>query len=119
MSASIRTTSSADDAQLPSGQEPDVSTIYDRLTDAQLMREEVEALCSHMLWMRAWWACHEQAIREADRKAASCVHDHFIDGAMFARSIAREAGFDLDVDRMRNYSWGRSVQNVRMVGGGQ
>lgn len=119
MSASIRTTSSADGAQLPSVPAPNVSTTHDRLTDAQLMREEVEALCSHMLWMRAWWACHEQAIRDADRKAASCVHDHFIDGAMFARSIARGAGFDLDEDRMRNYSWGRSVQNVRIGGGGQ
>lgn len=89
------------------------------MTDAELMRHNVEALCSHMLWLRAWWEGHGDAIRAADRRAAACIHDHFIDGAMFARSIADKAGFELDEDRMRNYSWGRSIQTVRMAGGAQ
>jgi len=89
------------------------------MTDAELMRHNVEALCSHMLWLRAWWEGHEQAIRAADRRAAACIHDHFIDGAGFARSIARQSGFEMDEARMRNYSWGRSMQTVRMVGGVQ
>lgn len=91
----------------------------DRLTDAELMRYEVETLCSHMLWLRAWWERHDEAIRAADRTAAAHVHDHFIDGAGFARTIARQAGFDLDEDRMRNYSWGRSFQTGRAFGGAQ
>lgn len=98
-------------------------TIYpasnDRLTDAELMRYEVETLCSHMLWLRSWWERHGDAIRASDRLAAAHVHDHFIDGAGFARTIARQAGFELDEQRMRDYSWGRSVQTVRMVGGAQ
>lgn len=89
------------------------------LTDAQLMRHRVEALCSHMVWLRHWWEGHEEAIRAADRRAAACIHDHFVDGACFARSIARQAGFDLEEQRIRDYTWGRSVQTVRMVGGAQ
>ncbi|MRW83039.1 hypothetical protein GJ698_02905 [Pseudoduganella sp. FT26W] len=89
------------------------------MTDAELMRHNVEALCSHMLWLRAWWEGHEQAIRAADRRAAACIHDHFIDGAGFARSIVRQEGFETDEQRMRNYSWGRSMQTVRMIEGAQ
>lgn len=91
----------------------------DRLTDTELMRYEVETLCSHMLWLRAWWERHGEAIRAADRLAAAHVHDHFIDGAGFARTIARQAGFTLDEQRMRDYSWGRSVQTGRASGGAQ
>lgn len=103
-------------ARITAIQQPDASKASDRLTDAQLMRYEVETLCSHMLWLRAWWERHGDAIRAADRPAAAHVHDHFIDGAGFARTIARQAGFSLDEDRMRNYSWGRSVQTVHMIG---
>ena len=88
------------------------------MTDAELMRYNVEALCSHMLWLRAWWEGHEQANHAADRRAAACIDDHFIDGAIFARGIARQAGFDLGEERIRNYSWGRNTQNLRMVAGG-
>lgn len=89
------------------------------LTDAELLRYEVETLCSHMLWLRAWWERHGDAIRAADRLAAAHVHDHFIDGAGFARTIARRAGFDLNEQRMRDYSWGRSFQTGRAAGGAQ
>lgn len=95
------------------------ATDDDRLTDAQLMRYEVETLCSHMLWLRAWWERHGEAIRAADRPAAAHVHDHFIDGAGFARAISRQAGFELDEQRMRDYSWGRSFQTGRAFGGAQ
>lgn len=88
------------------------------ITEAQLMREEVEALCSHMLWLRSWWQAHGDGIRAADRKAASSVHDHFIDGAMFARGVARKAGFDMQEDHIKDYSWGRSTQTMRVVVGG-
>lgn len=88
------------------------------LTDAEVMREEVEALCSHMLWLRNWWRAHEEGIRAADSRTAACAHDHFIDGAMFARGIARAAGFDMNEQRMRDYSWGRNTQNMRIVVGG-
>ncbi|SFV15495.1 hypothetical protein [Pseudoduganella namucuonensis] len=87
----------------------------DRLTEAQLMREEVEALCSHMLWLRSWWQAHGDGIRAVERQAAASVHDHFIDGAMFARGIARVAGFDIEQDRIRNYTWGRNTQTMHMV----
>ncbi|MYN30330.1 hypothetical protein [Duganella levis] len=83
------------------------------------MRYEVETLCSHMLWLRAWWERHGEGIRAADRRAAAHVHDHFIDGAGFARAIARQAGFIMDEQRMRDYSWGRSFQTGRASGGAQ
>lgn len=88
------------------------------ITAAELMREEVEALCSHMLWLRNWWRAHEAGIRAADSRAAGSVHDHFIDGAIFARGIARAAGFNMNERRMRDYSWGRSTQSLRLVVGG-
>lgn len=88
------------------------------ITEAELMREEVQALCSHMLWLRAWWQAHGDGIRAADRKAASSVHDHFVDGAIFARGVARRAGFDMQEDRIKNYAWGRSTQTMRVVVGG-
>ena len=91
----------------------------DRLTDAQLMRYEVESLCSHMLWLRAWWENYGQAIRAAVPEAARTGHDHFVGGATFARSVNKMACFHLDEDRMRSYSWGNSVQTVRMIGGAQ
>lgn len=89
------------------------------ITEAQLLRDDVEALCSHMLWLRAWWQAHSDGIRAADRKAASSVHDHFIDGAIFARGVARRAGFDMQEDHIKNYAWGRSTQTMRVVGGAQ
>lgn len=119
MSAPTRVNRSAGAAQLPTIHQPDVPAASGRLTEAQFMRHEVESLCSHMLWMRAWWEGHKDAIKAADPRAANCIHDHFIGGAMFARSIADKAGFDLDEDRMRNYSWGRNMQTARMVGGAQ
>lgn len=117
MSAAARMNDSTGAAQLPAIHQPDISANPGRLTNAQYTQHEVESLCSHMLWLRAWWEGHKQAIKAADQRAAACVHDHFIEGAIFARSIADKAGFDLDEDRMRNYSWGRSMQTVRMVGG--
>ncbi|MBB3118372.1 hypothetical protein [Pseudoduganella violacea] len=93
--------------------------ITDYLTDAKLMRYEVETLCSYMLWLRAWWERRGEAIRTADQLAAAHVHDHFIDGAGFARTITRRAGFELDEQRMRDYSWGRSVQTFHAAGGAQ
>lgn len=88
------------------------------ITEAQLLREEVEALCSHMLWLRAWWQAHGDGIRAADRKAAGSVHDHFIDGAMFARGVARRAGFDMQEDHIKNYAWGHTTQTMHFVVGG-
>jgi hypothetical protein len=84
-------------------------------TKAELMREEVESLCSNMLWLRNWWAMHCDGIRAADRQAAASIDSHFVDGAIFARSIAKKAGFDLGEDRMKNYSWGRNTQTMSTV----
>lgn len=102
----------ANNGQLPTILRPDVNGTPHRITS-----HEIESLCSTMLWLRAWWESHSNAIRAADPRAAACVHDYFIDGAIFARSIADKGGFELNEDRMRNYTWGRSIQTFRMVGG--
>lgn len=50
-----------------------------------------------------------------DSKAAAEVHDHFIDGAIFARGAARQMGIDLDEQHIRNYRWGNSAQTLRTI----
>jgi hypothetical protein len=77
--------------------------------DAALMRDEVRALCLHMLYLRSWWEHHGDAIRASDRKRAAEIHDNFVDGAMFARGIARVEGFDLDEQSIRSHAWGEPV----------
>jgi len=95
----------------------DASDSGDRLTPEQMARYEVESLCSHMMWLRSWWANYGQAITAALPEAARTGHDHFIEGVLFARSVNKTAGFNLGEDYMRNYSWGRSTQTVRIIGG--
>ena len=96
---------------------PDVTPGDNRVTPEQMARYEVESLCSHMMWLRSWWANYGDAITDALPEAARTGHDHFVEGVLFARSVNRTAGFNLGEDYMRNYSWGRSTQTVRMIGG--
>lgn len=100
-------------AALPRGTVTPITSA--RATETHLMREDVESLCSHMLWLRAWWEAHGDGISAADRKAASNVHDHFIDGAIFARGIAKKAGLDMQEEYIKSYAWGRNAQSLRMV----
>lgn len=89
----------------------------DRVTPEQMARYEVESLCSHMMWLRSWWGNYGEAITAALPEAARTGHDHFIEGVLFARSVNKTAGFNLGEHHMHNYSWGRSTQTVRMIGG--
>lgn len=83
--------------------------------DAELQRENITHLCTTMLWLRSWWESHQDAVRAIDGKASSEIHDHFVDGAIFARSTARGMKLDLDEQRIRNYRWGNSAQTLRLV----
>jgi hypothetical protein len=83
--------------------------------DTELQRENITYLCTSMLWLRSWWDSHQDAVRAIDSKAAAEVHDHFIDGAIFARGTARGMKLELDEPRIRNYRWGNSAQTLRLV----
>lgn len=83
--------------------------------EAELQRENITHLCTTMLWLRSWWDSHQEAVRAIDGKASSEIHDHFVDGAIFARSTARGMKLDLDEQRIRNYRWGNSAQTLRLV----
>jgi hypothetical protein len=83
--------------------------------DAELQRENITHLCTTMLWLRSWWDSHQEAVRAIDAKASSEIHDHFVDGAIFARSTARGMKLDLDEQRIKNYRWGNSAQVLRIV----
>lgn len=85
--------------------------------DADLQRENIAHLCTHMLWLRSWWDSHRDALRAIDSKAACEIHDHFVDGAIYARSTVRGMKLELDVDEqlIKNYRWGNSTQILRMI----
>jgi hypothetical protein len=83
--------------------------------DEALQRENITRLCTSMLWLRSWWDSHQAAVRAIDSKAAAEIHDHFIDGAIFARGTARGMKLELDEQRIRNYRWGNSAQSLRLV----
>ena len=82
---------------------------------AELQRENITHLCTSMLWLRSWWDSHQDVVRVIDSKAAAEIHDHFIDGAIFARGAARGMKLELDEQRIRNYRWGSSAQILRLV----
>lgn len=83
--------------------------------DADLQRENITHLCITMLWLRSWWEVHQDAVRAIDAKAASEIHDHFIEGAIYARATTRSMNLELDEQRIRNYRWGHSAQTLRLV----
>lgn len=83
--------------------------------DAELQRENITHLCTTMLWLRSWWDSHQDAVRAINGKASSEIHDHFVDGAIFARSTARGMKLELDEQRIKNYRWGNSAQTLRLV----
>jgi hypothetical protein len=83
--------------------------------DAELQRENIAHLCVTMLWLRSWWDSHQDVVRAIDGKASSEIHDHFVDGAIFARSTARGMKLDLDEQRIKSYRWGNSAQILRLV----
>lgn len=119
MNARVSTAAAAAMTQSQTAMSPHDTSCSDRVSPEQMARYEVESLCSHMMWLRAWWGNYGQAIRAALPEAARTGHDHFIEGVMFARSVNKTGGFNLGEDHMRDYSWGRSVQTVRMIGGAQ
>lgn len=73
------------------------------LTDST--RNNIAGLCTHMLWLNSWWRVYGPAIRGMNSDTASQVHDHFLDGASFARNVAKSTDCELDEEYVRNYPW--------------
>jgi hypothetical protein len=83
--------------------------------NTEQQRENVANLCTTMMWLRSWWESRQDMVRAVDGKVAAEVHDHFVDGAIFARGIGRGMQLELDEQRIKNYRWGNSAQSLRLV----
>lgn len=80
-----------------------------RARELGILREELTALCSHMEYLRSWYDFYENDIRAMNKRAAGSAHDHFVDGVIFARSIARAANLDIDRERIEAHDWAAST----------
>jgi hypothetical protein len=67
--------------------------------------EDIAALCAQALWVRSWWAAHQQTIECLLPAAAGQVQDHIVMGAAAARTAARKLGIDLGEQHMRSFDW--------------
>lgn len=72
--------------------------------------QNVQALASHMIWVREWWKEYGDAIRKISPNIASAVHDHFVDGSFIAWSyIDKTKKADLR-EAVKDYPWLLSYQ---------
>lgn len=75
-------------------------------SEADILRENLIGLCTHMEYLRSWWAANEDNVRAMDSVAAYRIHDHFIEGAGFARNVVHNAGLPLiDREQIQRYDW--------------
>lgn len=62
------------------------------------------ALCSNMQWVYGWWCQYGSAIRTLNRRVASSVHDHFMDGSFVASSFISQHALDVaSLDTVKHY----------------
>jgi len=79
----------------------------DPVRELEIMHGELASLCTHVEYLCSWWNHYGDRIRDMDRLAARRIHDHFIDGVSFSRSVARVAGVEIDREAIGSYNWER------------
>lgn len=79
--------------------EPEPAKLDERLRDAAI------GLCTHMGWVREWWREYGDAIRALNPNAAAAVHDHFVDGVMFASAVGSFVDFRFPSEYARRFPW--------------
>ena len=67
--------------------------------------QTVQGLAWHMLWVREWWREFGEAVRTISPHMAGAVHEHFVDGAMFAFHFIDKEELKKQRDRMDYYQW--------------
>nr|WP_314137615.1 BRO family protein [Acinetobacter lwoffii] len=58
--------------------------------------QNVQGLAWHMLWVRDWWKEFGEPLRKLNPNMAAAIHDHFVDGALFAYHF-------IDKDELKKY----------------
>lgn len=58
--------------------------------------QNVQGLAWHMLWVREWWKEFGEPLRKLNPNMAGAIHDHFVDGALFAYHF-------IDKDELKKY----------------
>ncbi|MGL5183349.1 phage antirepressor N-terminal domain-containing protein [Herbaspirillum huttiense] len=81
-----------------------------RAESPSLDHDTLMHLSNHMLWLRAWWSAHGDAIRSLNPNMGAALHDHFIEGAMSAWEVARKVGFTFPQAYAQAYPWQGSSQ---------
>lgn len=78
------------------------------------LREELGRLCAHVENLRSWWEAQNDVIRMAlGTLTTSRIHDHFIEGVISARIIARAAGIEIDRARIGQQDWNALGPSLR------
>ena len=75
------------------------------VTVSKNYHENVQGLALHMLWTNAWWKSFGEAIRVLNPNIAGSVHDHFVDGALFAHSFINKENLEDFKRHSDHYSW--------------
>ncbi len=67
--------------------------------------QSVQGLAWHMLWVREWWKEFGEPLRKLSPNMAGAVHDHFVDGAMFAFHFIDKDELKKQQERMNYRQW--------------
>lgn len=68
-------------------------------------RDTIEALCSHMEFLRSWFARVSPGLRALNPRLESAAYGHFIDGVIFARSLVKDLRLKSSRSRAEEYPW--------------
>lgn len=82
-----------------------VETKQDLIAVDRHYHQTVQGLAWHMLWAREWWLKFGEAIRTLSPHMAGAVHDHFVDGAMFAFHFIDKEELKKKRERMAYFQW--------------
>lgn len=67
--------------------------------------ESVQGLALHMLWANSWWKSFGEAIRILNPNISGAIHDHFVDGSIFAHTFITKENLE-EFKRFNNhYAW--------------
>lgn len=83
-----------------------VSTKQDNLIQIDKnYHNNVQGLAWHMLWIREWWKKFGEPIRAISPNMAAAIHDHFVDGAMFAYHFIDKEDLKKQRERTEYFQW--------------
>jgi len=75
-------------------------TGFDHSTSAR-----IEKIILHMEFLRSWWEKFGKGIEMINPSVASCIHDHFVEGAATAKVVGGELKLKSMASYARDYPW--------------